>query len=304
LIVAVVLGIGILIMYNRPQNKSIRRAFSATEGVWDAASPDKRRRLLESAGVPKEKHAALVSSAWQSLSEYVRVPLANLELETEIKTNSIITSAAFGEAIEKYSKVISGRGIKVWDLASSVAIKITEMFNEKSFNEILIKQHHIEKDFNSGWSYQDSLSRWYAIGVICLTRCLMTEQWNDALQEPYDIEVYDASLAFMWISWGMPEAVKAKVNSFMKDNFLEIKASFRHFDNTDTFRTWFLRYGDRLIGANPPWESQDGKNYNELETLLKGETILSDKSICLLISRAFMKTGEEVLKLVSPPRIL
>jgi len=299
LIVAVILVVGILVMYNRPENKSIRRAFSATGSVWDAASADKRRRLLESAGVAIEKQDALVSTAWQSLSDYVKSPLVNLQLKAEIKSNSISTNAVAGKVPEEYSTLIPGLKKTVSELASAVASRIIATFNEKTFNEILITQHHIEKDFKSGWSYQDSLSRWHALGIICLTRCLMTRPWSDALPGPFDLEVYDASLDSMWVSWGMPVAIRAKVDSFMKESFLEIKKSFVDWDNRDVFTAWFRRYGDRLIGANPSWEIRNGGTTDVLETLLKGEMVLSDMFVGPLISRAFVETGGEVLKLVN-----
>ncbi len=171
-------------------------------------------------------------------------------------------------------------------------------FDERVF-DILIKQHHIDKDFISGWSYQDSLSRWYALGTISLTRCLMSKTWNDALPSPFDLEVYDASLGLMWIMWRMPDAVRSKVDLFMRNNFQEIKNSFGSIVDAKTNAEWFRRYGDRLIGSNLPWEIRSGDTSAVAETLLTGENVTANILARQFIGRVFLETGGEVLKLVA-----
>jgi hypothetical protein len=101
----------------------------------------------------------------------------------------------------------------------------------------------------------------------------------------------------------MPEELKNKVNSFMKENFMEIQKSFSNWDNLDTFKIWFRRYANRLVGANPPWEIQNGGTADDLETFLRGERVLSNVLVAPLISRLFMESGEAVLKVVAPSRI-
>jgi hypothetical protein len=98
----------------------------------------------------------------------------------------------------------------------------------------------------------------------------------------------------------MPEELKIKVNSFMKENFMEIQKSFSHWDNLDTIKAWFRRFANRLIGANPPWEIRNGGTSDNIETFLRGERVLSNMLVAPLISRLFMESGEAVLKVVSP----
>ena len=163
LIVAVILGGAILINYNSDDSK-IRRASNAASSVWDAASPDKRRRLLESAGVagvPKEKYDELVSNSWQSLNGYVRDCLTSLHVRTKNNYDSQDASLSIIEG--KDSAIIPEPNTKFAKLANSVAQQIVAVFNKKTLDEILIAQHHIENDFNPKWSYQDALSRSHLI---------------------------------------------------------------------------------------------------------------------------------------------
>ena len=296
LIVAVILGAAVLMNYNS-QDSKIRRASNAARSVWNEASTAQRHSLLESLGVPKEEQGSLVSNSWHTLNSIAQLKLTSLQFRTKSKHDSLDTSLSIVE--RKDSAIIPERETKVAGLANSVAQQIVAIFNEKTFNESLVNKHHIEKDFNPGWNYQDSLSRWYALGIICLTRCSMAKPWSDALPDPLDLEVYDASLDSMWVSWRMPVAIRAKVDSFMKESFLEIKKSFVDWDNRDVYKVWFRRYASRLIGANPAWEVRNGGASDDLETSLRGERFLTDVLVPPFIARVFMETGDAVLKVVS-----
>jgi TPR repeat protein len=280
------------------QDSKIRRASNAARSVWNEASTAQRHSLLESLGVPKEEQDSLVSNSWHTLNSIAQLKLTSLQFRTKSKHDSLDTSLSIVE--RKDSAIIPERETKVAGLANSVAQQIVAIFNEKTFNESLVNKHHIEKDFNPGWNYQDSLSRWYALGIICLTRCSMARPWSDALPDPLDLEVYDASLDSMWVSWGMPVAIRAKVDSFMKESFLEIKKSFIDWDNRDVYKVWFRRYANRLIGANPSWEIRNGGASDDLETSLRGERFLADVLVPPFIARVFMETGDAVLKVVCP----
>ncbi len=185
----------------------------------------------------------------------------------------------------RFPGVIPKRGDQVGTLALAIAMKVVfTFFDEDTFAKVLIQENSIEKDFPSSWTRTDALSRWYALGFICLTRCSMDSNWSDALTVSVGMQVYDATVEKMWILWSMPDAAKERVMAFMKTNIKSITSSLDAFVDGETRRAWFSRYAARIKGENPPWEIQRGGQSSAFEDLLSGGEVSADVNWNLALS--------------------
>jgi len=69
--------------------------------------------------------------------------------------------------VQPHKDIIPQIGLSVVDLSMSIAVDLTNRFSEELFDEF-ISANAIQKHFNAAWSRDDSLSLWYALGLICL----------------------------------------------------------------------------------------------------------------------------------------
>ncbi len=159
----------------------------------------------------------------------------------------------------KYPGTIPGSGVKVADVGLELAKKVKDHFSLNCFEKIFIPIFHIERGFPSGWSRADALSRWYALGLICLTHCSLTSIWNEALTLEVGNQVYDATVEEVWAFWSMPDVVRENVMLFMGSNIKSITSSLRTIVDERSEKLWFLRYSERLVkGGVSPWDISFG----------------------------------------------
>ena len=158
------------------------------------------------------------------------------------------------EIIGRFPGTVPKSGANVTDVGLAIGKAIETCFNKIMFDDYLVKRFSVETRLAPGWSPDDALSRWYALGFICLTHCSMTKRWTEALPVEIGTQVYEASLEFLWLRFRMSEALRKRVSQFMQENIREITSSLASEVDGDLRRNWFNRYSRRICGYNPPWE--------------------------------------------------
>lgn len=199
----------------------------------------------------------------------------------------------------RFPGAVPGRGIQVGKLALAIAAKTCACFNEGEFEKVLFQEPSIKEGFPRNWSRADALSRWYALGFICLTHCSMKSVWSNALTVDAGMQVYDASVEKMWILWSMSEEVRARLDSFMRSNIQNITRSLQTVVDAATRAEWFRRYAERIAGKNPPWEISGGWQSSVLEDSLRGDTVCTNLEFISDLSARFEVLAEGIMKLAS-----
>ena len=193
----------------------------------------------------------------------------------------------------KFPGVIPRSGTAIGDLAFEIAGDLGKRFSTPAFERFLQS-----RNFSSGWTESDALSRWYALGFICLMNCLQTSQWTEALTLNVGLKVHDATTELLWVLWSPPEPLKEKVKAFMRENIKEITRSLDAFAIPTSRRNWFINYVERIKGANPPWDTRGGF----LSQILDGEEPSTDVLSGNLLMSQFGDARKSVLDLVSGAR--
>jgi hypothetical protein len=156
----------------------------------------------------------------------------------------------------QFSGRIPRSGALICDLGFEVSRRVTDTFSSPVFYQGLVSAIGIQSEFPIGWTAGDALSRYYALGLICLTHCSMQPVWSDALTIEAGMQVHDAALELMWTwaNWIVPGPVAENTLRFMRDNIADITGSLRELVDERARRIWFSRYVARLVrGGNPAW---------------------------------------------------
>lgn len=193
----------------------------------------------------------------------------------------------------KFPGVIPRSGTAIGDLAFEIAGDLSNRFSRATFERV--RQGWA---FSPGWTESDALSRWYALGFICLMNCLQNSQWTEALTLDAGLKVHDAATELLWVLWSPPEPVKEKVRTFMRENIKEITRSLDAFSIPASRRSWFINYAERIKGTNPTWDTRGGF----LSQVLAGEQPSTDMLSGNLLMSCFGDARKSILDLVSGAR--
>jgi hypothetical protein len=175
----------------------------------------------------------------------------------------------------QFPGVIPRSGASICFLGLEVSRRVTDRFASPVFYQGLISAIGIQKEFPLGWTAENALSRYFALGLICVTHCSMVSVWSDALTIEAGMQVYDAALEFMWTwdNWNAPGLIAEGTLRFMRDNIADIPGSLRELVDERARTIWFSRYAERLArGGNPAWnimETQRWRNLLQPETMFR-----------------------------------
>ena len=194
----------------------------------------------------------------------------------------------------KFPGVIPRSGTAIGDLAFEIAGDLSNRFSKTAFEQV--RQGWA---FSPGWTEFDALSRWYALGFICLMNCLQTSQWTEALTLDVGLKVHDAATELLWVFWSPPEPVKEKVRAYMRENIKEITRSLDAFAIPASRRSWFINYAERIKGTSPPWDTRGGF----FSQVLAGEPPSTDLLSGSLLMSHFGDARKSILDLVSGARM-
>jgi len=197
----------------------------------------------------------------------------------------------------RYPDLIPGSNVTVADFAMQVAARASERFSFPRFESALLREHSIEKDFINGWSRGDALSRWFALGFICLTQCSLTTTWNSELTLEVGNQTYSAAVECMWLWWDMPDAIRERVQHFMGHHITDITSSLRGIVDEASQCEWFCQYSIEMKGGNPRWKNRG--NYTPQHWEVRVWNLLSaDLTLNAFLNLHFAQSSDHILKLV------
>jgi len=217
----------------------------------DLDSPDVESRLMTRTQRVYEKLDAVkiqeVREVDDAESEEAQTTQAQdaLSLDTALTTSD--PHASIGSTSDSSASHIDLIG-------KELAKVIGGVFGTYTYFSVFASVVRIEEQFPNGWTRDDAFSRWYALGLICLTHCSMTSRWTDGLSIHGGMRVHDATLKALWEEWSLSDEMQAKVCQFMQSNIKDIKASLRTLDSRKAQDRWFTYYAWRMVrGVNARW---------------------------------------------------
>lgn len=165
-------------------------------------------------------------------------------------TNSVVLQ--FQRVRQKYPGSVPATGIAIGNCGIEIAATIAKWFSKVEFDRFRDRVS-LQLMYVPGWSDADALARWYSLGFVCLMASLKAPAWTQTLGLETGIQVHDAAVEMLWVIWAMPEVVKDRVRTFMKENISRITQSV---DEVHLgVQGWFERFASRLAGSNPAWET-------------------------------------------------
>ncbi len=313
LIVAFVVVVYVAVQKNSPDNRQARAANEALSRVgvaWDRAPADQRNQILLEVGVDSASaRNAVIVRAWSQLGIQFQTTIAlrpdlvdqflgtrglsRGQDTTDVHTKTDEMFENYSLIKRKFPGVIPRRGTAIGDFALEIAGDLGNRFSKPALEQFLEGQ--LLGGFSPGWTESVALSRWYALGFICLIDCLQTSQWTESLTLDVGLKVHDATTELLWALWSPPEPVKEKVSTFMRQNIKEITPSLAGFAAPASRRNWFINYAERIKGANPPWDTRGGV----LSQILAGEKPSTDVISGNFLMSHFGDARKSILDLVS-----
>lgn len=229
-------------------------------------------------------------------------PYAQQLVTTESAT--CVPSARQLQAIEsvgrRFPGVIPGGGTQICKLALEISRRLANIYSLLCFHDGLISTAHIDLKFPPRWTKELALSRYYSLGLICLTHCARLKVWSDALTVQGGMQVYDAALelAWSWESWTVPLTVTENTLQFMRQNIHGIAVSLDELIDQRARTIWFSRYAERLVrGSDLPWNILDAQPWRNLaapELLFNGFELELGRTL----QTQFEDAGTSILNLV------
>lgn len=139
-------------------------------------------------------------------------------------------------------------------IGDELAGVISGFFSTDLYFSVFVSAARIEERFPTGWTRDAALSRWYSLGLICLTHCSIMTRWTDALSIQGGMDVHDATIRALWDRWRLTDNMQAKVRQFMQSNIKDITSSLRTIVNRQAQDRWFTHYAWRILyGVNAQW---------------------------------------------------
>lgn len=262
--------------------------------LWEACEkgPEALLHALKQASQEKKVQENLAQQAKQDMEGLLMFGFGWKTNKDAMKPTSVMVEG-YTAVKRKFPGVIPRSGTAIGDLAFEIAGDLGNRFSKPAFERV--RQGWA---FSSAWTEFDALSRWYALGFICLMNCLQTSQWTEALTVEVGLKVHDAATELLWVLWSPPEAVREKVKAYMRENIKEITRSLDAFAIPASRRSWFINYAERIKGTNPPWDTRGGF----FSQVLAGEQPSTDVLSGSLLMSHFGDARKSILDLVSGAR--